>query len=224
MRWEEWEPLYRAIIGEFNYSMQKDEMAAQILNALLANKQICDDSCLARRIYREVTVCGGAANLQMQLDEFGVVGTSIAADNATSVLLANGLLPDLIVTDLDGKVKDQIMANSEGSVAIIHAHGDNINALREFIPLFSGLIIGTTQNREVGVLRNYGGFTDGDRAVCIARQFGATKIRLLGFDFDEPSPKFRNDPEIKRRKLLWAKRLIFEHNPDNVTLWAPEPI
>jgi 2-amino-4-hydroxy-6-hydroxymethyldihydropteridine diphosphokinase len=221
LRWEEWKPLYRTIVEEFDYSIEKDARAARILNALLANKRICDDNCLSKRIFKEVTICGGAANLQEHLDEFGIVGTSIAADNATSVLLANGQLPDLIVTDLDGNVREQIMANSEGAVIVVHAHGDNIPALQEYVPYFNGLISGTTQGREVGVLRNYGGFTDGDRAVSIARHFGATMIRLLGFDFESPVSKPGREIEVKRRKLAWARRLIFDNNPEQVVLWTP---
>lgn len=221
MHWEEWEPFYRAIIEDFNYSKQKDERAAEILNALLSKKRICDDACIQWHISKEVTVCGGASNLQKHLDKFGVSGTSIAADNATSLLLANGSLPDLIVTDLDGNIRDQITANAEGSVVIVHAHGDNVPALKEHVPLFKGLISGTTQSREVGIVRNYGGFTDGDRAVSIARHFGATRIRLLGFDFENPNPKLGCEIETKRKKLTWAKRLIFDHNPGHIVLWIP---
>jgi uncharacterized Rossmann fold enzyme len=221
LRWEEWEPLYRTIIDDFNYSRENDAKAADILNALLANKRICNDDCIRNRIGKEVTVCGGASNLQEQLDEFGASGTLIAADNATSVLLASGSLPDLIVTDLDGNVREQIMANAEGALVIVHAHGDNIPALKEHVPHFNGIISGTAQSHAVGVVRNYGGFTDGDRAVSILRHFGAIRIRLLGFDFEDPTPKFGRDIETKRRKLSWAKRLIFDHNPDNVDLWTP---
>ena len=83
------------------------------------------------------------------------------------------------------------------------------------------MISGTTQGYEVGAVKNYGGFTDGDRAVSIAGQFGATVIRLLGFDFDEPSAKPGRNIEVKRKKLYWAKRLIFDYRPENVALWTP---
>ncbi len=221
MLWEDWEPLYREIIEDFGYSRQEDARAAKILNALLANKRICDEACLRSCIGKEVTVCGGASNLQAQLDEYGAEGTLIAADNATSILLDRGSLPDLIVTDLDGNVSEQIMANEEGAVVAVHAHGDNIPELKENVPHFNGLIAGTTQGCEVGIVRNYGGFTDGDRAVSLARHFGATRIRLLGFDFENPVPKFRRDIDVKKRKLFWAKRLIFHLNPGDVILWIP---
>ncbi len=223
MRWEEWSPLYQAIIDEFGYSRQMDARAASILDSLLVNKRICDEGCLSRHIFREVTVCGAASNLQAHLDEFGIVGSSIAADNATSVMVANGLLPDVIVTDLDGNVGEQILANAEGSVVVVHGHGDNIPALKEYVPHFAGLIAGTTQGREIGAVSNYGGFTDGDRAVSLARHFGASRLRLLGFDFEDPAPKPGREIGVKRRKLAWARKLIFDHNPDNVELWIPDP-
>jgi len=53
-------------------------------------------------------------------------------------------------------------------------------------------------------LRNYGGFTDGDRAVCIAEHFGAARVTLAGFDFDNPIP----DTPSKLRKLAWARKII----------------
>ena len=221
MRWEDWEPLYREISDDFNYSREEDAKAAKILNALLVNKRICDDACIRNIVHKEVTVCGAASNLREQLDAFGIAGTLIAADNATSILLANGSLPDLIVTDLDGSVPEQIMANAEGSVVVVHAHGDNIPALKEYVPHFSGLIAGTTQGRELGVVRNYGGFTDGDRAVFLARHFGAIRIRLLGFNFEEPAPKPGQDIAIKRKKLAWARRLIFDTDPEFAEIWMP---
>jgi len=50
---------------------------------------------------------------------------------------------------------------------------------------------------------NFGGFSDGDRCFFVTREFGAIKIRLAGFDFED------NDVNpIKKKKLKWAKKLI----------------
>jgi uncharacterized Rossmann fold enzyme len=65
---------------------------------------------------------------------------------------------------------------------------------------------------------NFGGFTDGDRAVMVARHFGATKIHLLGFDMAQPRPKEGRDPKTKKRKLETARELIWDYNPDGVEL------
>jgi len=50
---------------------------------------------------------------------------------------------------------------------------------------------------------NFGGFTDGDRCVFLAKALGAAEIKLVGFDYDDESVTPR-----KRKKLAWAKRLI----------------
>ena len=94
---------------------------------------------------------------------------------------------------------------------MIHAHGDNIEALKRYVPLFSGKVMGTTQVRPFGLLHNFGGFTDGDRAVLMARHFSATDIRLIGFNFEEPRPKEGREIGTKRKKLSWARRLIYDY-------------
>ncbi|MCQ2079978.1 MAG: hypothetical protein MJZ38_08005, partial [archaeon] len=42
-----------------------------------------------------------------------------------------------------------------------------------------------------------------------AREFGARRIVLYGFDFDNPHPKEGSDPAVKLRKLKWAERIIY---------------
>ena len=221
MRWDEWEPFYRSILQDFGFSRERDEEAAVILNRLLEGKWLCDDSCLSARISPIVTVCGAAANLGRQIELYGLEGTVLAADNATSTLMSIGVLPDIIVTDLDGNVADQLAANRGGSVAVVHAHGDNIEVLQRHVPEFQGMVVGTTQSEPSGRVRCFGGFTDGDRAVILAKHFRASRIRLFGFDFENPSQKQGKDLIIKRRKLAWAKRLIFELSPKNIEIWIP---
>ncbi|MEE8401643.1 MAG: 6-hydroxymethylpterin diphosphokinase MptE-like protein, partial [Candidatus Hydrothermarchaeaceae archaeon] len=135
-------------------------------------------------------------------------GTSIAADGATSFFIDNGLVPDIIVTDLDGKIEDLLLANRKGSIVVIHAHGDNIPALkyaREF-----NAPLGTTQAEPFGRLYNFGGFMDGDRSVFLARHFGAKKICLFGMDTGSENSRysFSKNPKVTRKKLVWTTRLI----------------
>jgi 2-amino-4-hydroxy-6-hydroxymethyldihydropteridine diphosphokinase len=103
-------------------------------------------------------------------------------------------------------------------VAVIHAHGDNSDAIMENIDMFTGPVMITTQSTPDLLLCNFGGFTDGDRAVCLARHFGARRINLVGFDFDNPSCKEGSDPAVKKKKLSWAKHIIFDMNPPGVEL------
>ncbi|MFA5860490.1 MAG: hypothetical protein WDA16_02220, partial [Candidatus Thermoplasmatota archaeon] len=71
-----------------------------------------------------------------------------------------------------------------------------------------GPVRGSTQAAPTGRVQNWGGFTDGDRACCLAVALGATRLTLAGFDFDEPAPKPGRDPAVKARKLAWARRII----------------
>ena len=73
---------------------------------------------------------------------------------------------------------------------------------------FTGPVILTTQATSDRIIRNYGGFTDGDRAVCIAFYFDADNVELRGFDFSEPCLKDGTSPEIKLKKLRWAEKII----------------
>jgi len=93
--------------------------------------------------------------------------------------------------------------------------------VKEIVPRFRGPIVGTTQSTPFDGRRNYGGFTDGDRAVELARHFGARRVNLLGFDFENPRRAEGKDLERKRRKLKWARKIIFERNPIQVFLWTP---
>jgi hypothetical protein len=89
-----------------------------------------------------------------------------------------------------------------GCTVVVHAHGDNLEALESYVPLLDR-IIGTVQCRPPEGLYNFGGFTDGDRAVFLAREMGAASIELVGFDFEDQSVTPR-----KKKKLAWAKKLI----------------
>ena len=85
---------------------------------------------------------------------------------------------------------------------VVHAHGDNLDALKRYVPQLER-IIGTVQCRPPPGLYNFGGFTDGDRCVFLAQELGAASIKLVGFDFEDEGVTPR-----KKKKLAWAKRLI----------------
>ncbi|NVM55669.1 MAG: DUF115 domain-containing protein, partial [Candidatus Helarchaeota archaeon] len=144
--------------------------------------------------------------------------THISADGATTALLEYNIIPNIIITDLDGQISDLIDANKKGALIIIHAHGDNIEAIHQYFSLFPGKMMGTTQNKPLPFLKNYGGFTDGDRCIYLAEEMGASLIVLFGFDFGNiigkySKPHLNHDDfadEIKLQKLHWAQILITE--------------
>ncbi|MDK2975275.1 MAG: 2-amino-4-hydroxy-6-hydroxymethyldihydropteridine diphosphokinase [Methanofollis sp.] len=199
MRFEEWEPLYEEILDYFSFDRAGDEEAARILAGLLSRDDLPALDALCRG--RTVTVCGNAPCLPRQIDR--IEGTVIAADAAAGVLYARGVRPDAVFTDLDGATDLLTEMNRLGTVVVVHAHGDNIPLLRLRVPGLSGPVVGTTQAEPFGRIHNFGGFSDGDRAVFAAHTLGAERVRLVGFDLDDTSV----DP-VKRGKLIWARRLL----------------
>jgi len=205
MDFEVWEAYYRRILEDFGYARAEDERAARVLDAALGGTRIDPESLRPLFAGRDATIAGNAPSLTEEL--VAVEHPLVAADEAASVLREAGLRPDVIVTDLDGKVEDHIAANAEGAVVVVHAHGDNVPAIEKWAPRFPGRVIGTTQSRPFGRIYNFGGFTDGDRAGFLADHLGARSLLLLGFDFEVPSPK-DGDPAVKKRKLDWAYILL----------------
>ena len=206
MRLESWEPQYRAILEDFGFSRSLDEEAAELLRELLQGRE---NSLLAAEALlsgRRAVVCGNAPSLSRELADMrnGEMDNAVflAADGATVSLLDHGILPAIVVTDLDGPFPAILKANKLGSIVVVHAHGDNLEALKRYVPLLDR-VIGTAQCRPPEGLYNFGGFTDGDRAVFLAREMGAASIELVGFDFEDQSVTPR-----KKKKLAWAKKLI----------------
>jgi len=221
LEYRDWDPIYYQILEEFRFSRQDDELSARILASMVEGKKVCGPECLDRMMHTTVTVYGYGPNLEKEMEAVKPLGTIISADGATSELMKRGIVPDIIVTDLDGEVCTQVRANSWGAVAVIHAHGDNVMRLKEYVPFFQGWITPTTQSRPFNRVYNFGGFTDGDRAVMLARHFGASRILLVGFDFDEVRSQRGKDSRTKARKLDWARRMIFDLNPPGVSLLTP---
>jgi uncharacterized Rossmann fold enzyme len=199
MRFTDWEPHYTAILEYFGFEREADEEAARLL-ADLADR---DDVGLLEALIRDrtVTVCGNAPSLPEELDR--IEGTVLAADAAAEVLADHGIRPDAVFTDLDGATDVFIDLSEQGTVMVVHAHGDNVPLLRHWVPRFPGPLVTTTQAAPLAHVHNFGGFTDGDRAVFAADELGAARIRIIGFDLAD-----RNVDPLKRGKLYWAGELL----------------
>ena len=119
-----------------------------------------------------------------------------------------------IVTDGDGGkgLDDAIEHNIP---LIIHAHGDNRMALESLISKLRDCPISLTHQtpHEILGMRNPGGFTDGDRAACIAIAMGVElgRIDLLGTRSDIVGRYSGvTNPERKMKKLIWMKSILEE--------------
>ena len=62
---------------------------------------------------------------------------------------------------------------------------------------------------KIGGMHNPGGFTDGDRAVCIAFALGANEVELVGFSTDDVGQwSGVTDKKRKLIKLQWMNRVL----------------
>ena len=153
--------------------------------------------------------------------------TKIVADGTTRALIENKIMPDVVVTDLDGEPEFLKKASRDGAIMIVHAHGDNIGKLKLASEFRS--CVGTTEGKPFGNIHNFGGFTDGDRCVFLARYFMAKKIILLGMDFGARIGRYSkikvHDRRTKLRKLRRGKKLLeWFASKDNSGLYTTKPI
>jgi uncharacterized Rossmann fold enzyme len=207
MNLAKWLRFYDEIIREFGFSKENDRDSASLLNTFLKRPDLEKLENLVND--KEVNIFGSGPSLE-KLESLPT-GINIAADGTCSFLMERGVVPDIVVTDLDGDIDDLLAANEKGALIIIHAHGDNIDKVKRYGRRFKNPY-GTTQGEPFGNLLNFGGFTDGDRAGFIAEHFKPKKITFYGMDFDEMPGKYsftkKEDVETKMKKLVWAKRLI----------------
>ena len=148
----------------------------------------------------------------------------IAADGAAGVF---SLLPEstserawsrlaFMVSDADGG-DGTIEAAKRGKTIFLHAHGDNEDDWEELLQIAEKtpsppLLVLTHQTPdEISGMHNPGGFTDGDRAACIALSLGVPKdrITLLGTNTNEVGRwSGTTDRTRKLVKLQWMARVL----------------
>ena len=216
-----WEKYYAEILEDFGFSRENDEESAKLLDEILST-----EGCLTLEDLKQFVdfsdkfiVFGAGPSLKehvtflkenYDLNEYVL----IAADGATTALIEQRIAPDIVATDLDGNLDDILLANFRGANIAIHAHGDNIEKIANLTPYFTS-ILGTTQSQPVGNLYNFGGFTDGDRALFLAVALNAEEITMAGMDFGDTvtrysRPNIETDTaradEFKRKKLSYAEK------------------
>jgi 2-amino-4-hydroxy-6-hydroxymethyldihydropteridine diphosphokinase len=208
MEWALWKPTYMEILSDFHFDPEKDIRAAMVLSKLVETRRIPNYRTIVDKLGEHVSICGASPSLEKEIGNLFGDETIISAGSATSRLMRKGIMPDVVVTDLDGEVEYQVEASSNGALLFVHAHGDNIPALREIVPKLTGPLIPTVQCQPFGTVYNFGGFTDGDRCYTMARHFGIEDIRFIGWDTGNVFNETGKDLEMKRKKLMWADRIV----------------
>ncbi|WP_049902745.1 6-hydroxymethylpterin diphosphokinase MptE-like protein [Halococcus agarilyticus] len=205
MQFEAWEPVYEAILTDFGFDRAADDRVRDILAGFaepfdLARLDISGES---------VVIVGAGPSLETDLDslsdELLSDGPVFAASTAADRLREAGIEVDCMVTDLDKNPDTVRDLTARGTPVAVHAHGDNEPLVRDVVPtLDAANVLATTQAAPVGSVRNFGGFTDGDRTAFLADHCGARRLQFVGWDFDDDSVG-----SMKRQKLAWAERLLY---------------
>jgi uncharacterized Rossmann fold enzyme len=222
--------VYARIAAEFGFPFNREELSARRLHDLLPAPALAEpEERLRRRLAgRPAIVVGLAPSSGLpplwRLPPMTARPAILAADGATERCLAGGIVPDVVVTDLDGPVPSEIAANARGAITVVQAHGDNLESIERWVPQFPGELVGSWAGSPGGGLVDFGGFTDGDRAAYLAAGCGATRVLLFGFDFERVDEATPERSERKRAKLRWAERSLHElaAGPIPVEIWRAD--
>ncbi|MDJ1433323.1 6-hydroxymethylpterin diphosphokinase MptE-like protein [Halostagnicola sp. A-GB9-2] len=204
MEYNEFEPVYEAILQDFDFDRSADERARDILAEIA---EPFDLEHLRGTRDRTVAIAGAGPSLETpdSIERARDCDVVFGASTAVDALEDRGITVDCMVTDLDKNPETVVRLTERGTPVAVHGHGDNISAVREIVPACtSEFVLPTTQAPPSGPVRNFGGFTDGDRAAFLADALGASTLVFVGWDFDDPSVN-----SMKAKKLEWAKRLLY---------------
>ena len=223
---------YRKIVNDFNFDLQKDREARDLLSHILEKKPFSynlEEILLSFKeniqIKEHICVYGCGPSLEESVDfilsnlgkNFFNNCVNLAADGAARLLNERTIPVDGIITDLDGITKRDFF---KAKFVVVHAHGDNILLLEHFKNTIINFtkIIGTTQAESTYNLINPGGFTDGDRILAFILSFllPQQELYLIGMDFNDivgnyskpnHDKNYLADP-IKLKKLQYALQII----------------
>ncbi len=232
---------YERILQVFGYSEARDAQGRDelIKNLTTTNWEVVVEELETRIKNKWVVVAGNGPAGPSELDWVMRAGIArvksncsfIAADGATRYLMKQKVIPTAVFSDLDG-ITPEIMGdlNRADTIFVIHAHGDNMEAIKAFKSKMRRLklVIGTTQTQPKPPLINPGGFTDGDRILYFLSQLLPTfKILLIGMDFGPivgqySKPTLIKDVPampVKAQKLAIAVELLSKLFPS-----MPQPV
>jgi 2-amino-4-hydroxy-6-hydroxymethyldihydropteridine diphosphokinase len=183
----------------FGWTLQSDyDSALQLSDS-------CKKPVPSISLPNKVTVVGAAVS-----PNYTPSNATVVADGAVGAIndLSNVVL---IVTDGDGSPYLERALN-QGIPICLHAHGDNIATWKKLLTKIDEeqeVILTHQTPYEIPGMFNPGGFTDGDRAVCIAMALGATEIELVGFSVDEVGMwSGVTDKKRKLMKLKWMNKVL----------------
>ena len=99
----DWRKKYRDILKEFEYDERKDNESARILNSILKKSDV-NKKIIKLVKGKTIFVIGSGPSLSTAIPKLKNLKKyiKIAADSSVKPLVENGIIPDIVVTDLDG--------------------------------------------------------------------------------------------------------------------------
>ncbi|MFX0183907.1 MAG: 6-hydroxymethylpterin diphosphokinase MptE-like protein [Candidatus Hodarchaeota archaeon] len=217
MNWLNWQNKYYKIIEKLGLNAEADKESADLLKTFFTKnsqeKKIDILKKLRSALQQPVVIAGAGPSLEN--DFYNLIsgkikfkGSLIAVDGATKLFQQNELNPTVVITDLDGDLRAIEWAIESGALTLIHAHGDNQDIISYFLSkneelIKANYVWGTTQHNPNQVLFNFGGFSDGDRAIFLAFHFQCPLIGLVGFDFGTKIGRYSTENSLKEKSKKW---------------------
>ena len=193
-----WWSFQEEISEQFDFSKDREAVASRLISNVKHNS-----FSIRKRIEDKDLILVGAG---LQKDTDIPSSNVIVADGALRACLERNIIPSLIVTDLDGYIPDILWARKQGSEIILHAHGDNIARVFQYLSDINPNCITTTYP---SVSSNcWGGFTDGDRALMMSLSLNCNTIKMIGFDYNIIGNYSGDYSPRKLEKLRWAQKII----------------
>jgi len=193
-----WWKFQEEISVQFDFSKIREDVASRLVSDTKQNI-----SSIRKCIEKKDLILVGAG-LQKGTD----IPSSnvIVADGALRACLEQDILPSLIVTDLDGYIPDILWARKKGSKVILHAHGDNIARVFQYLSDINPNCITTTYPSASS--NCWGGFTDGDRALMMSLSLNCNSVKMIGFNYNIIGNYSGDYSPRKLEKLLWAQKIV----------------
>ncbi len=210
-----WHQMYDVISANFECNVRADKKSAEMLADILNKQVVFDTNSILHTLIkdRDVFVVGSGPSLHDSFDTIEHYAKNvvvIASDTSLKPLLEHKIIPNVVVTDLDGDMASHTKASEYGAIMVVHAHADNTHMLH-YAKQYKRCI-GTTQTAPVRHIQNFGGFTDGDRAIFLATHFMPRCIVLFGMDFGFKVGQYSNttksDYATKVQKMKIGKELL----------------
>ena len=193
-----WWKFQEEISVQFDFSKIREDVASRLVSDIKQNISSIRE-CIEKK---DLILVGAGLQKGTSIPSSNV----IVADGALRACLEQDILPSLIVTDLDGYIPDILWARKKGSKVILHAHGDNIARVFQYLSDINPNCITTTYPSASS--NCWGGFTDGDRALMMSLSLNCYSVKMIGFNYNIIGNYSGDYSPRKLEKLLWAQKIV----------------